>query len=537
MTVRAPLMESPVPLERPRGAALGAGRRVAAVWLVAAAIAALVLPITRASSLLSREAARSAGLADSLAATTTALADPSAELSGLQEELAVARATASVLDGIGDAVASRHVDWPAVLLSVGAHDPERLAVTSLTQEGRLLKVQGEAVEDAAVVEYVDRLEASGLFARVSVQSIESFAGTPVATAQATATSGATTPQAGAVPTVTAPPGDAFEAEDGVGSLIVPGAPQARTFHAAGDVDRARFTAKSGRTYRVRTEDLAASVDTALTVRLGWLVAANDDVAPGVLASEVVVSAPPGADQEAHVELTNRGVSGPGQSYRLVVEEVLASPTATPSVLAPTATDAPTPQPTPTFDLRDSLEPDDPPPPIAVGASQLRSFYPDGDMDRALLAGQPGRTYRVYTHGLAPDVNTFLAVRVDGAVHLNDDARPGDLSSEVLVSVGEGGLGQVLIEVTNRGRSGPAQWYRLAVEDVTAQLQPFSTPDGVAPKPTVAFPGARSMGPWDGQPTGRQWAARQASVERSGETPALLLGSRVRFVLLLELKTP
>jgi len=526
-----------MPIERPPESRAGGGRRTVALWLVAVATLALLLPMARAASLLRREASRTAGLSEHLAATTTALADTGAALGGLQQELAVAQATASVLNGIGAAVDSRHVDWPSVLDSIAAHDPDWLGITSLTQEGRLLKVQGEAAEDTAVVEYVDRLDASGLFARVSVQSIESFAGTPIATPQATAAPGAgATP--GATSAATAAPGDPFEAEDGVGSLIVPGAPQVRTFHAAGDVDRARLTCKSGRTYRVRTENLAASVDTALTVRLGWLVAANDDVAHGILSSEVVVSAPTGADQEAHIEVTNRGVSGPGQSYTLIVEEVLATPTATQAAPAPTATAAPTPLPTPTFDLRDALEPDEVPPAIAVGTPMLRSFYPEGDVDRALLAGQPGRTYRVYTYGLAPDVDTFLAVRADGAVHVNDDVAPGDPASEVVVHLGAGSQGQVLIEVSNRGRSGAAQSYRLGVEDVAAQAAPAPTAalEG-APKPTVVLPGAQSMGPWDGPTSGQRWAARQVLVGEGAVSQAPLIGSRVRFVLLLELKTP
>ncbi len=520
-----------------------------ALWLAAAAIFTLLLPIGRAARVARNEAARREAQAAGLAATVTAVAAAGAD-AAVQAPLAAARATGEAFAGVRQAMATRYVDWAAVLGAVGQYDPEHLALMSLAQEGMLLKVQGLADSDAAVVAYVDRVEASGLFRRVSLESIENTAGTPLpglaATASPSATPGPTaTPPPSASPTPAAPAGDAYEATDGLGMLMVPGTSQARTFHAAGDVDRARFVAKSGRTYRVSTEGLQGGVDTVLTVRAGWMVLTNDDQHPGTLASEVILTVPAGADLDATIEVTNRGVAGDEQAYKLVLAEVTATPAPTgapATALPPTATampaESPTPAATPTFDLRDAFEPDDAPQDhLSLGSAQMRSFYPAGDVDRALLAAEAGRTYRVFTHGLAPDVDTFLAVRANGTVYVNDNRAPGEVASEVTFEALPGYSDPVVIEVTNRGRFGPAQWYRLEVEEVTSAT--LTPPQNGASSAVGAPRAAWQRGRWFAvEPPARAWpAARQSGAGLAAVPAPGLTAPRVRFVLILEVARP
>ena len=67
-----------------------------------------------------------------------------------------------------------------------------------------------------------------------------------------------------------------------------GAPQAHTFHAAGDVDIVKFDAVAGRSYVIRTLDLAPRVDTAIGLYSSdWIrIASNDDDPGGGPASRI-----------------------------------------------------------------------------------------------------------------------------------------------------------------------------------------------------------------------------------------------------------
>ncbi len=176
---------------------------------------------------------------------------------------------------------------------------------------------------------------------------------------------------------------------------------------------------------------------------------------------------------------------------------------------------PTPIPTPTPDLRDAYEPDDNPKPIAVGETQTHNFYPDSDedkVDKVEFLAKAGRSYRVFTSGLALGVDTSLKVSVGGATYTNDDRQPGDLSSEVVFQAG----GDVwpLVEVTNRGQYGPDKWYQITVEEIvpTPTPTPTSTPttssSSRSPGVTSLIPGLawadplnRSKPPSRGRPMG------------------------------------
>ena len=70
---------------------------------------------------------------------------------------------------------------------------------------------------------------------------------------------------------------------------------------------------------------------------------------------------------------------------------------------PAVAQAQTPQP-------DPYEPDELDPPwIGNGEVQARSFYPDGDLDKARFRVKAGHWYDVHTRSLAPLVDTALTV--------------------------------------------------------------------------------------------------------------------------------
>ena len=150
--------------------------------------------------------------------------------------------------------------------------------------------------------------------------------------------------------------DQYEPDDIVGQQepIALGETQTHSFCPEGDFDLVWFPVKKERWYHVYTHDLAMGVDTMISVGLVPKIArycnpsncANDDIAPGNLASEILFQAD--VDGTALVSIDNRYQHGPDKTYQITVKEIVPTPTPTPSTtLTPTRTTTPTPTPTPT----------------------------------------------------------------------------------------------------------------------------------------------------------------------------------------------
>jgi hypothetical protein len=110
---------------------------------------------------------------------------------------------------------------------------------------------------------------------------------------------------------------------------------------------------------------------------------------------------------------------------------------------------------------DVYEPDDNiPVPIAVGETQLRTFDPQGDVDRVTFRVKAGQSYVITTSDLAPGVDTRLEVLAGGERHTNDDVAPGTLASQITFTAAEDGV--AVANVYNQDQFGPTQSYRLSV---------------------------------------------------------------------------
>jgi hypothetical protein len=167
------------------------------------------------------------------------------------------------------------------------------------------------------------------------------------------------------------------------------------------------------------------------------------------------------------------------------------------LLAQLASQAQTPAPTdtpvatPTLIPGDQYEPDDPgsgdAPWIADGEVQNRSFYPEGDVDRARLYVKAGHWYEVQTSGLGPLVDTVLTVEVSGTVYEDDDGGPEPLASGILFQAPADG--EALVTLTNRQAVyGPEQTYKLTAGETAAPTAtPTSTPKPTNQPPPTATP--------------------------------------------------
>jgi hypothetical protein len=158
----------------------------------------------------------------------------------------------------------------------------------------------------------------------------------------------------ASPTVDTGCKDQYEPDDVVGQQepIALGETQNHSFCPEGDFDLVWFPVKKERWYNVYTHNLAMGVDTMISVGLEPTIArycnpsncANDDLAPGNLASEIIFQAD--VDGIALVSIDNRYQHGPDKTYQITVKEIVHTPTPTPTVTR-TRTVTPTPTRTPT----------------------------------------------------------------------------------------------------------------------------------------------------------------------------------------------
>jgi len=165
---------------------------------------------------------------------------------------------------------------------------------------------------------------------------------------------------------------------------------------------------------------------------------------------------------------------------LLAQLALSPPTSQAQTPAPTGTATPIPG--------DAYEPDEFDPPwIADGETQDRSFYPEGDLDRARLYVKAGHWYEVETHGLGPLVDTILTVEVSGAVYEDDDGGPEPLASRVLFHAAADD--EAVVTITNRQAVyGPAQAYKLTAGEAAAPTAtPTNTPKPTSPPPPTATP--------------------------------------------------
>lgn len=166
---------------------------------------------------------------------------------------------------------------------------------------------------------------------------------------------------------------------------------------------------------------------------------------------------PNRDYRAAASLSLAVAATPSLSQRpsatppaLPTPQVYVLPTPIPLPTIPTSTPFPTlalptysatefslsPRLSPAPTGRDSYEPDDTAEEasyIALGETQIHSFFPTGDVDKVRFRMKPGRHYRVYTHNLGLGVDTKLILAVGANTCVPDDCQNDDTTLETLAS--------------------------------------------------------------------------------------------------------
>ena len=418
------------------------------VWGIAVFLLVLVLPMVYLSHIKGQRAANAEVALQTAQIELRDLRTPEPAAETLAAQMYQARDDLAVLQSVHPTIMAPYHDWEAISAALLVYDPARIRLTQVDQDLDQLTVRGLAAQRDDVLAYADQLENSGVFERVLVQSMHDGS-VPFETASAATiqpTTAATTTQT-VSPTSTRAPYDAYEIDDFEARLIIPGEIQWRNFNPAHDIDRAVFTGRAGKRYCILALPQALGVDTILEVTVAGQTYRSEncqdepgaaiacrcpaDTVTGTVASLVEVQIASHTDQQVHIKTTNRGIYGPDMWYTLLVQDTAG----------------------------DAYEPDDTTAaPIAVGETQSRSFYPDGDVDRVRFAVKAGRAYELRTTNLAIGVDTVLTVSSGGVTYSNDDIAPGDASSRVAFVAATDGTAYATI--TNKGLYGPEMTYSL-----------------------------------------------------------------------------
>ena len=555
----------------------GPPRATIALWLVAISMVIFFLPLFLISSAVGENVKGMQTDLTLIRVSLTNVPTPLPEVKNLLSTLTQAQSQSNQVNRVQATLSANRPDWSAVMTALGNYNPDQLTIASVSRADNRLTLTGRAVRDEVVTTYVHMLERSGLFTRVTLQSIQLVSTpvmtptiTPTGTITPTATTTLTptptwtlvpsvvpsltpTPSATASPTNTPVPTaiptntltpiptatptliptatftpdlrDPYEPDDYLPKSIALSQTQGHNFYPSGDIDVVTFLAKGGHFYRVFTSDLVPGVDTTLAVQIGGANFTNDDASAGNLSSEIRFQNV-GGDTLAVVSIANRGDFGSDKWYKLTVQEYLPTPTSTampPATVTPTVTRTPTTNPpSATPNLRDTYEPDETTAKaIAIGENQTHSFYPDGDVDKISFGAKALRYYQVLTSSLALGVDTAVSVALNGKQWTNDDyAAPGSGNFASAVCFQAPVDGTPIATISNLGQFGSSKTYQVKVTEVASLtaapcLAP-TTPSAMRPsKPSLLKPAAA--------PTVIPTLA--ATVDPTG----------VRFVIIVELK--
>jgi Tfp pilus assembly protein PilN len=127
---------------------------------------------------------------------------PSANEQELQDALSAALENISVVQPMRSQLEDNRIDWPAVAASISNYHDDYMVVLGLSQAGHQLALSGRAWDEQTVLSYAGRLEESGYFNKVLVQSLSANIVPTATPPRGTPTPTAEPPGAASPPTLT-----------------------------------------------------------------------------------------------------------------------------------------------------------------------------------------------------------------------------------------------------------------------------------------------------------------------------------------------
>ena len=140
-------------------------------WLIIVAIALMFVPLYFGASAIEEDTKPLSTELINLQTTLTAPPlVPIAEQT-LSVQLLDLRSRLRVIADMPATMVAGHLDWPGIMATLHTYDANQIRLKGFVNEGWLLTLNGEAVQEASVLEYVSKLQKSGFFTQVRVQAI------------------------------------------------------------------------------------------------------------------------------------------------------------------------------------------------------------------------------------------------------------------------------------------------------------------------------------------------------------------------------
>lgn len=140
-------------------------------WVFALALALLFVPVYLFGGALDESSNPLATEIEMLQVTITSPPPVPSDEAGLAEQLLELRSQINGFQGLPGTLVAGHIDWPAIMSSVRSYNADLIRLTAFTSQTGQLTLQGEAMQESAVLDYAHLLERTGFFSRVNVQSI------------------------------------------------------------------------------------------------------------------------------------------------------------------------------------------------------------------------------------------------------------------------------------------------------------------------------------------------------------------------------
>ena len=140
-------------------------------WLFALALGLLFIPVYLFGNALDESSGPLSTEADMLQQTITAPPPVPSDEAALADQLLELRSQLNGLQNIPPTLIAGHIDWPAIMSVVRGYDAALIRLSGFSNQTGQLTLQGNAMQESAVLDYAHILERTGFFSRVNVQSI------------------------------------------------------------------------------------------------------------------------------------------------------------------------------------------------------------------------------------------------------------------------------------------------------------------------------------------------------------------------------
>ncbi len=161
--------EPPIPEEAPSEPTRLTTRLVP--WVLMLGVALLFFPLTLISTAIDETNVLQATQSADLQATITAPPPVPRDEQTLTQQLLDQRVDLGAIEPIPATMIASHVDLPAIMAALRSYNANRIRLTAFNHPTNRLTLDGAAMEERDVLTYISALEATGLFTRVSLQSI------------------------------------------------------------------------------------------------------------------------------------------------------------------------------------------------------------------------------------------------------------------------------------------------------------------------------------------------------------------------------